>query len=241
MRASSGLRALVGAIAAAAACAAVGSIVGGDPMAILEVAGGLTFMAWAVVVGMELVRARQAGSTFERYATPAVLHGVACRVTRSLGTDAVVVGALRPRIYVGVHLIDTLSPDELEAVLFHEDHHRRSRAPLRAAALAGWMRLFGRAPAVRGVLLDRLADLETLADADALRRGSTASSLARALLKGEQPLSVPASFSYAANRRVGSLLEHAAGHARPASLRLPYEWLPVVMLAVTAVGCHLGL
>jgi len=242
MNAANSWRGLVGTIAATiVACATIGGVIGGDPTIIIEIVGATTFSLWAIIVVGEVVRARRVAATFERLATPAVLHGVPCRIAPLLGTDAVVVGVIWPTIYIGAALIHALTGDELQAVLFHEDHHRRSRAPLRAAALVGWMRMFGRSPAVGGVLRDRLADLETLADSHAMQRGSSASSLARALLKGEQLSVAPASFSYAADRRIGSLLEHAAGRQRSNSLRLPYEWVPLVTIAVTAVGCHLGL
>jgi hypothetical protein len=170
-----------------------------------------------------------------------VLFGVPCRITTALGADAVVVGTLRPEIYVGRSLFGALSAEEVRAVLYHEDHHRRTLAPLRAAALGAWLRLLGRCSAVvRGHILDRLADLETLADADAIRRGSTARSLARALLKGDASPQ-PVSFAYAAERRVGQLLARADGVSIDTARRLPYEWLPVLLLGVATLGCHIGL
>ncbi|MBF8298539.1 MAG: putative family unassigned peptidase, partial [candidate division NC10 bacterium] len=138
------------------------------------------------------------------------LFGVPCRVSPELGTDALVIGLLRPRVFVGASLLAALADDELEAVVYHEDHHRRTRAPLRAAALGAWLRLLGRSESVRSTVLDRLTDLETLADADAIRRGSSPQSLARALLKGDLSLQ-PVAFSYAADRRVERLLDRAAG------------------------------
>jgi hypothetical protein len=168
------------------------------------------------------------------------LFGVPCRVTPGLGTDAIVVGSVRPRIFLGAALVNALADDELEAVVYHEDHHRRTRAPLRAAALGAWLRLLGRLESFRSVLLDRLTDLETLADADAIRRGSSPRSLARALVKGDAALQ-PVSFSYAADRRVERLLDRAAGVPVDAGGRLPYEWLPIALLAVATLGCHAGL
>lgn len=40
-------------------------------------------------------------------------------------------GLLRPKIYVSQGLLDTLTADEVEAVLIHELHHARRRDPLR--------------------------------------------------------------------------------------------------------------
>ena len=229
------------AVAAVAWCLVLGSIAGGDPMLVVEAVAGSAMLLWTLHVSRELAEGWRLERTLAADATVAVIGGVACRLTPALGTDAVVIGPIRPRIYVGIDLVRTLSGDEIEAVLYHEDHHRQTLAPLRAAALTGWLRLFGRAAPVRRVVLDRLADLETMADAEAIRRGSTAGSLARALLKGGEPVGVCAAFSYAADRRVEHLLNHVEGEEPAGSRRLPYEWLPVAMLAVTAIGCHLGL
>lgn len=221
-------------------CLAFGAIVGGDPMLAIEAGGTALAVLWAALVARELLRSQRLSGALAIDAQEAAPFGVAIRVTPSLGTDAVVVGAIWPRIYVGSELVATLSDHEMRAVLLHEDHHRRTRAPLRAAALGAWLRLLGRSAKMRSVLLDRLADLETLADADAIRRGSSPRSLARALLKGD-PSIRPVSFAYAAERRVEQLLDRAAGHPVEAAGRLPYEWLPVIVLAVATVGCHAGL
>lgn len=228
------------AIATLVGCLVIGAILGGDPMLALEVGGGALAGLWATLVAQDLARSRRLSRTLADDAHDAILFGVEVRVTRSLGADAVVVGAVHPRIYLGSDLLLGLSQDELRAVVLHEDHHRRTRAPVRAAALGAWLRLFGRAPRIRGVLIDRLTDLETLADADAIRRGSSPRSLARALLKGDLGIR-PASFSYAAERRVEQLLDRASGDPLEPSRRLAYEWVPVTMFAVAIVGCHIGL
>lgn len=221
-------------------CVALGAVLGGDPMLAVEVAGATLVTAWAVLVTRELVRSQWVSWALARHAQEASIHGVPIRVTPALDRDAIVVGAIRPVIYVGAALLATLSDDELRAVMHHEDHHRRTRAPIRAAALGAWLRLLGRSDRVRGVLLDRLSDLETLADMDAIQRGSSPRSLARALLKGEASLQ-PVSMAYAAERRVEQLLDRAAGVPLEAADRLPYEWLPVVLLTVATLGCHAGL
>lgn len=221
-------------------CLALGAFLGGDPMLALEIAGGTLAALWAALVVAELARSHRLARALAADARPAVLFGVPIRVTPALGLDAVVAGSIRPRIYVGSAMLAALSGEEMRAVLLHEDHHRRTLAPIRAAALDGWLRLFGRSAKIRGILLDRLADLESLADADAMRRGSSARSLARALLKGDMSLQ-PVSFAYAAERRVERLLDHADGIPMEAPGRLPYEWLPVIAVAVATVGCHAGL
>lgn len=218
-------------------CVALGALVGGDPMLGIEIAGASFALLWVGLVVRDLMRSRRLASALSAEALEARLFDVPCRITPALGVDAIVVGALRPKIFLGQPLLAALSADELRAVVHHEDHHRRTRAPIRAAALEAWLHLLGRSGRVRALLQDRLADLEALADADAIRRGSTPRSLARALLKGEASLD-PVSFAYAADRRIGQLIDRAAGvHVEPAD-RLPYEWLPVVLLTVATLGCH---
>ncbi len=209
-------------------------------MIALEVGGVALAFIWVIFVLRELIPSYRLSVALAADAQDADLFGVGIRVTRSLGVDAVVVGALRPRIYVGSGLLEMLSDEEKRAVVLHEEHHRRTRAPLRAAALGAWLRLLGRSPAIRARVLDRLADLETLADADAIRRGSSPRSLARALLKGDVSLQ-PASFAYAAERRVGRLLERVEGKTEEPTVRPPYEWLPVIVLGIALVACGAGL
>lgn len=221
-------------------CGMLGWLLGGDPTLAIEVGGLALAVTWGGLVVRELNRSHRLAGALSVDAVEARLFGVSCRVTAALGADALVVGSIRPRIFVGASLVGALTTDELEAVVYHEDHHRRTRAPLRAAALGAWLRLLGRSEGIRGLVLDRLADLETLADADAIRRGATPSSLARALMKGELSQQ-PVAFSYAAERRVEHLLDRAAGTSVAASDRLPYEWLPVALVTAATLGCHAGL
>lgn len=209
-------------------------------MLAIELAGGALVVLWAALVARDLAVSHRLAKALSALANDMTLFGVTCRVSPELGTDALVVGPFRPRVFVGASLLAALSEDELEAVVYHEDHHRRTRAPLRAAALGAWLRLLGRSNRVRDVILDRLADLETLADADAIRRGTSPGSLARALLKGDASLQ-PVAFSYAVERRIDRLLERAAGVPVDASCRLPYEWLPIALLGLATIGCHIGL
>lgn len=228
------------AIVAIAACVGLGVLVGGDPMLAIEASGGGVVLLWVAVVVLDLIAGHRRTRMLSADAREVELFGVPCSIAPALGHDALVVGWIRPRILLGVPLMSALSNAELEAVVYHEDHHRRTRAPLRAAALGGWLRLFGRAGRVRRALLDRVADLESLADADAIRRGSSPRSLARALMKGDLSRQ-PVAFSYAADRRVQRLLDGADGAQVKTMPPLPYEWLPVVLLAGVTAACHIGL
>lgn len=221
-------------------CVALGAVVGGDPMLAVEVAGAVVVVLWTVMVAHELIRSRRLSHMLADDAQETSIFGVQVRVTTALHMDAIVVGSIRPVIYVGAGLLAALPDDEMQAVVLHEDHHRRTRAPIRAAALGAWLRLVGRSERVRNVLVDRLSDLEALADADAIRRGSSPQSLARALLKGEASLR-PVSFAYVSERRIVQLLDRAGGGPGKAAGRLPYEWLPLLLLTVATLGCHAGL
>lgn len=221
-------------------CLVVGALVEGDSMLGIEIGSAVLAATWIVLVARELHGMRRLEVLLSPDAREVPLHGVPCRVTPTLGADAVVLGSLRPRIYVGLDTVSELSEEELRAVIHHEDHHRRTRAPLRAAALLAWLRILGRSGLFRRHLLDRLADLETLADADAIRRGSEPRSLARALLKSDAGLR-PVAFAYAAERRVLRLLEQADGTPVQTGERLPYEWLPAIATSVALLGCHVGL
>lgn len=221
-------------------CLALGTTIGGDPMLSLELAAGAVVGLWAAFLVREVLRSHRFAVALTRGARETRLFGVQCSVTDALGADAVVVGFIRPTIYVGVDLIAALSDEEIRAVLLHEDHHRRTRAPMRAAALAAWLRILGRSSRLREALLERLSDLEAMADTDAIERGSTPSSLARALLKGHPSLQ-PVSFAYGAERRIEHLLGRAAGLPVDSGGQMPFEWLPIVVLTVAAVACHAAL
>ena len=92
-------------------------------------------------------------------------------------------GFWRPRIYLSTRTLRLLRADELEAVLAHEEHHRRRRDPLRIAIA----RVFGHAffflPILRR-LSDRYCAMAELAADDAAVRSTPGggATLASALL-----------------------------------------------------------
>lgn len=100
------------------------------------------------------------------------------------GPQAFCAGYLRPTVYVSQATVELLSKAELDAVLAHENHHRRVRDPLRFAC----GRILGQAlffvPALRP-LSDRYADeAELNADAAAVKASARgAAALASALLR----------------------------------------------------------
>lgn len=220
-------------------CMVGGWLAGGDPMLVLELGFAVVVAAWAARLGVDLWRQHEAMQDLSLMATPATEGGVRCHVVPELGPRAFVTGWLRPRIFIGDELVAILDRAELAGVLLHEEHHRRTRAPLRAAAATAWLAMFGRIGAVETLVQRRLTDLERAADDEALARGASPAALASALLK-VAPIGVPASASYAASsdERIAGLLLRSRGIKVPAR-SLPIEWLPPVAGLVTLVVCHL--
>ena len=137
-------------------------------------------------------------------------------------------GYLRPRIYISAGAVELLSPEELEAVLRHEQQHLDARDPLRLACA----RVFGRAlffvPAL-APLSDRYVELAELrADAAAVTAaGGDRGPLASALLAFESG-SPPGSGGLAAER-VDALL------GEPLERRLPRPLIAVSVVVLAAV------
>ena len=206
-----------------------------------ELAIGFIGIAWLGLVAGDVLRGRVHEAELARRSSPRFWRHVAWYETPDLECDALVAGVLRPRIYVGRDFVERLSEAELEAVLYHEDYHRRTRAPLRAAGLAAWLVLFGRVGIVRRILVERLAGLEVAADRHAIRLGSSAPTVARALLKSDHNGLTRAAYSYAAGIRVEHLIGIAASlpvRVSPLVPRLPHEWTPIPTLIFAAAGCH---
>jgi hypothetical protein len=224
--------------AVALGCMSATSHAGGDPMFEIELASTTVLLLWAAVAIRATLTGRRLARALDSRSTPAAAAGVPCRIVHGGGRHAFVLGAVRPKIYVGDELLHALEQDELQAVLFHEDHHRRTFAPLRAAALEAWLTLVGRAGIARTALIDRLIDLEEEADAEALRRGVDPSALASALIKAEPSLALGTSFAAGSAHRLRTLVAIADGVAPRDDARLPYEWLPVAAVAVLALACH---
>lgn len=137
-------------------------------------------------------------------------------------------GLLRPRVYVADVSLEALGPEELEAVLAHETHHRRLRDPLRiAVARAVGDGLFF-LPAARR-LARRYGALAELAADGAAVRAVGAGPLASALLLFER--ADPAVVGIAPER-VDRLVGDRLSWELPLAL---IAWSVAVLAAVTAV------
>lgn len=108
--------------------------------------------------------------------------GLSVIVIEGARPQAFCAGLLRPRIYVSVAAVETLTRSELAAVVAHEAHHRSRRDPLRilAARVLGDALFF--LPALRH-LGKRYAQLAEIAADEAATRAEGASALASAMLR----------------------------------------------------------
>jgi hypothetical protein len=218
-------------------CVIAGPFAGVDAMLLLELTSGLVATIWGAIVLRNLLRARRLRRALEGLSDARTIDGIPVRVVTGGGRMALVLGAFAPMIFIGDELLDILDEEERTAVLLHEDHHRSIRAPIRAAALEAWVSIVGRIELPRQVLLDRLADLEDMADLHAIGKGCSRASLAAALIKTDPGGPGLAAFSYGSERRIRALVDSERA-AVAISHRLPYEWLPVAVVTAMAVACH---
>lgn len=193
--------------------------------------------AWGAIAGIRLLRTSRLQRALNAVSRPAVLGGVAYRVIVGSTVGACSVGVLRPQIYIGERALAGLDRDERTAVLLHEEHHRRTVAPLRALAVEAWLALLRRVPVIGRQLMKRLADLEANADRFALERGASPVTIARALVKMPAGPSATA-FSRLGEHRVRSLHAAATGGAIPSSA-LAMEWMPIAAAVYALATCAL--
>jgi Zn-dependent protease with chaperone function len=192
----------------------------------------LALAALGLVVLVILVRATLRQMRAQRHfvqgmAVLGVLPGhPAVRVIDDATPQAFCAGYLRPTVYISRGALEMLSPEELGAVLLHEDHHRSTFDPLRFASARILSQALFFLPALRP-LGDRYLELaEQRADEAAVRAGSgDRAALASALLAFES--AAPAGGAGISPDRVDSLL------GRPAQWRLP---ILLIGLSVTVLS-----
>jgi hypothetical protein len=221
-------------------CAALVRITAWDPMLVLELVAGVLVTAWAVLFLGVIRQGRLLAHRLAPLTRRGEQGGIEYLVVQGGGVQAFALGALSPRIYLGEVLLARLTPAELQAVLLHEDHHRRTLAPLRGAALEAWLRLLRPLAPVRNALEARMADLERLADRHAIAHGVEPARLAAALVKADpDPPPAVATFSSRSDRRIASLLVAGRGDHDRAGIVLPYEWMLALLPVVAIVACQL--
>lgn len=228
------------ALAFIAGCALIASATGTDPMLAVELAALALMAAWLVLLGHGVRRALADAERLSDASRPIGLAGADVRLLDASQPAAFVSGVLRPQIYLSRSLIDSLDAAELRGVLLHEQHHRRTHAPLRALALESWQRLLGWLPPARRALAARLASLEIEADAAAVARGTAPATLASALLKCEADLrGASTAFAAASEIRIGELVAWGRQQRVDRHLSIPVEWVAPVTGALALWACHL--
>ncbi|MGH2511789.1 MAG: hypothetical protein ACRDGQ_03785, partial [Candidatus Limnocylindrales bacterium] len=123
---------------------------------------------------------------------------------------ALVAGIRRPATYLSNDVVAVLSADELAAVIAHERHHERARAPFRLIVLAGIAIPFRFVPPIGRWVERARGRIEIEADAAALAEGSSRLAIARAIIKLGHEQSTPtgfASFASSADLRLRALLD----------------------------------
>ncbi len=226
--------------AALVSCAVGPRVTHPDPMLAVDLVITAALGAWAVLFARDAWRGHKLGRALTARSTVADVAGVQCRVVLGGAMEAFALGALRPRIYVSERLLTELPRGELRAVVLHEEYHRRTHAPLRAAALRSWLQLAGWSRWARARLADRLADLEREADAFAMAHGTSPATLAAALVRTDALVAGSgASFGAAADRRLEALLAAAAGGPSRSVPLPPLEWLVPAASLVLPVACYL--
>lgn len=150
-----------------------------------------------------------------------------------------VAGLWAPRIYCGDDLSMRLDKEEIRAVMLHEQHHQRDRAPLRLVTLSALTPILAQTQAGRAWTERELARIEIAADTHALAAGVTRPAIASALLKlsAGPALTWAPGFATAADLRVRALLGEPTGLDLD---RRPTRIVPAVLVVVACLVVYLA-
>jgi len=204
------------------------------PLASASVAVWLALLIWRLLrVGFRLralPRSRELPAGLVAAMSRTGVSRVGC-----LAADAPIAfcaGAFRPFILVSEGLVNRLRPNELEAVLLHEQEHVRTFEPLIRAAHETASEVFFYVPLVRWWSRRRLEDSELRADRVALERlGPQPVAAALWALGGTVAMRGVAGFGGVAELRVAQVLGDALPTRAPG--------LPLV--AISGMGTYLAL
>jgi len=198
-------------------------------LALLVFALGALGVTALVRVLITVVRAQRSTRTYLRalQTVEAISGHPSVRVVADPTPLAFCAGLLRPRVYLSTGALETLSRQELRAVLAHEAHHAACRDPLRllAARALGDGLFF--LPAIRRLRHHCATAAELAADEAAVHAGGGPQPLASAMLAFSE-LGDPAVVAVSAER-----IDHLLG-ARPP--RLPLWLLIGAGLTVASLG-----
>ncbi len=227
-------------MALTAGCALIASVTNNDPMLAVELVGLALIAAWLVHIGRGAREALTEAARLSAESQRADVAGSDVRLLDTATPAAFVSGLLRPKIYLTPSLIEMLDRRELRGVLLHEQHHRRTLAPLRGLALESWQRALGWLPPARRALAARLAALEIEADAAAVAGGVEPATLASALVKcGAYLPGSSRAFSAASEIRIGKLVAWGRGERMDRHLSIPMEWAAPASALTALWACHL--
>jgi beta-lactamase regulating signal transducer with metallopeptidase domain len=149
-----------------------------------------------------------------------------------------VAGLWTPRIFSGNDLSARLDEEELGAVMLHERHHLRDRAPLRLVGLSALASVLGRMVLGRVWLEREQARIEIAADAYALAEGVSRPALASALLK----LSTGPALAWAPGLASAAELRVRALLGEPTGLNVDrrFRWaIPAIFLVAACLLVYL--
>ncbi|WP_159881886.1 M56 family metallopeptidase [Paenibacillus puerhi] len=209
-----------------------------------------TFIVSLWLVGKQMYAARQAWRKLQgRVHQPltALLHAKFSDDKESLivvsakQPFALTLGLLRPRIVLSSGLLDLLDTGELEAVYYHERHHRRHRDPLKTFTLQLVSTVMWYIPILAWCSHHYKIAREILADHEAMTVMGSPESLGSALLKLLKKPAAPAvDFAYVsfADVSIHYRIHHIIDPDSTVSPRVPLKLAVIslpVMLALSTV------
>lgn len=202
----------LGALGAIGGCMVAPQSLARDIAHLLLVATTLAVMFLVVACLYQAQRHQRLASGMARLAHRGTLAGQPVEFVQGLSAP-IVAGLWAPRIFCGDDLSVRLDEEEIRAVMLHEQHHQRDRAPLRLVALSALTPFLGRTPAGRAWIERERARIEIAADTHALAEGVSRPAIASALLKlsAGPGLAWAPGFATAADLRVRALLGEPTG------------------------------
>ena len=216
-----------------ASCGATSGRLVRDLLMIGSLSVATILAAIGALISQHAIAHHQLARSLSRVARPTVVANLAVGLVPGLGA-AVVAGLRSPRIYCSLDLIETLTDEELTAVILHERHHALAHAPARLVVLAALARILGRTRAGSAWIESQRSRIEIAADAHAIACGATRPALARAILKlaGASPALALAGFVSATDLRIRALLDEVSAGSRPARQGIPMTILGALVLAL---------
>jgi beta-lactamase regulating signal transducer with metallopeptidase domain len=164
----------------------------------------------------------------------ACVAGVRCRVVRDRRMFAFCAGLVCPKVFVSTGAVTSLDRDELEAVVRHEDHHRRRCDPLRLLVTASIAEGLFFSPAVRELSERHDEMCEIAADQHAIDRRGGRAALARAMLTIDSADTTPIGVGIS-SERVDALFA-GSGRRVASGVRPAPVVLTVASVALAALG-----